>query len=44
MAVTQKESIGKINKGCLPCTVPHYRAELFTIFGSYFGRNNVFIN
>jgi hypothetical protein len=25
-------------------TVPHYRAEIFTIFGSYFGRNDDFIN
>ena len=28
----------------LPCTVPHYMAEILTIFGSYFGRNNDFIN
>ena len=35
----------KWTKYCiLPCTVPHYRAEIFTIFGSYFGRNNDFIN
>ena len=27
----------------LPCTLPHYRAEIFTIFGSYFGRNDDFI-
>ena len=25
-------------------TVPHYKAEILTIFGSYFGRNNDFIN
>ena len=27
-----------------PNTVPHYRAEILTIFGSYFGRNDDFIN
>ena len=26
------------------CTVPHYRAEILTIFGSYFRRNDEFIN
>ena len=26
------------------CTVPHYRAEILTILGSYFGRNEDFIN
>ena len=26
--------------GFLPCTVPHYRAEILTIFGSYFGRHD----
>ena len=26
------------------CTVPHYRAEIHTIFGSYCGRNDNFIN
>ena len=25
-------------------TVPHYRAEILTIFGLYFGRNEDFIN
>ena len=25
-------------------TVPHYRAEILTIFCSYFGRNDDFIN
>ena len=25
-------------------TVPHYKAESFTIFGSYNGRNDDFIN
>jgi hypothetical protein len=24
--------------------VPHYRAEILTIIGSYFGRNDDFIN
>ena len=24
--------------------MPHYRAEILTIFGSYFGRNDDFIN
>ena len=28
----------------LYCTVPHYRAEILTIFCSYFGRNDDFIN
>ena len=28
----------------LHCIVPHYRAEILTIFGSYFGRNDDFIN
>ena len=27
-----------------PKIAPHYRAEILTIFGSYFGRNNDFIN
>ena len=26
------------------CTVPNYRVEILTIFGSYFGRNDDFIN
>ena len=26
------------------CTVPHYREEILTIFGSYFGRNDDFIS
>ena len=28
----------------LPCTMPHYRAEILKIFGSYFGSNYDFIN
>ena len=28
----------------LPCSVAQYRAEILTIFGSYFGRNDDFIN
>ena len=28
----------------LPCSVAQYRAEILTIFGSYFGRNDDFLN
>ena len=28
----------------LPCSVVQYRAEILTMFGSYFGRNDNFIN
>ena len=38
------QNINQILQGFLPCTVPHYRAEILTILGSYFGRNNDFIN
>ena len=31
-------------KDFCPVTVPHYGAEILTIFGSYFGKNNNFIN
>ena len=31
------QSINQILYEFLPCTVPHYRAEILTIFGSYFG-------
>ena len=31
-------------QGFLPCTVPHYSAEILTLFGSYFGRNDDFID
>ena len=30
--------------GFLPYSVAQYRAEILTIFGSYFGRNDDFIN
>ena len=33
--------MNKVLLGFLPCTVPHCRAEIFTIFGSYFGRNDI---
>ena len=33
-----------MNQGFLPCTVPYYRAEILTIFRSYFGRIDDFIN
>ena len=38
------QNMNQIIKGILPCTEPHYRAEILTIFGSYFGRNYDFIN
>ena len=31
-------------QGFLPCCVAQYRAEIITIFSSYFGRNDNFIN
>ena len=31
-------------QGFLPCSVAQYRAEIVAIFGSYFGRNDNFIN
>ena len=30
--------------GFLPCSVAQYRAEILTIFGTYFGRNDDFID
>ena len=33
-----------MNQGFLPCTVPHYRAEIFIIFRSYFGRIDDFLD
>ena len=34
----------KIVRIFLPCSVAQYRAEILTIFGSYFKRNNDLIN
>ena len=31
-------------QGFLPCSAAQHRAEIFTIFGSYFGRNDDFIH
>ena len=36
--------MNEVSKGFLPFTVPHYRVEILTIFGSYFGRNDDFIS
>ena len=30
--------------GFLPCSVAQYKVEILTIFGSYFGRNDDFMN
>ena len=33
-----------VRLSALYCATLHYRAEILTIFGSYFGRNDDFIN
>ena len=38
------QNMNQIFQGYLPCDVPNYRAEIFTSFGSHFGRKHDFIN